>query len=159
MWPEQLISMADACMRVFVFVFVCMNVCGAIHAQQLNVNDDVFMVVFWQSEYSAAFHAIHFSILLTVVFAVHLLLFFLFVGILCACECVRPHMCRLLCHGRTDGRWVCLLGHYKQCIGTDRIVYKCVWLFGWYWLWACANLCVYWPLEILYKDRFTPVPQ
>lgn len=35
---------------------------------------------------------------------------------------------------------VCLLGPYNL-LGTDRIVSMNVWLFGWYWLWACVNIC------------------
>lgn len=93
MWPEQLISMADTCMRLWVSV--CMWVCAAIHARQLNVNDDVFMVVFWQFEYSVLPFTQHcLSIFLAAVavvafaFAVHLLLFFTLRWHLWVCVCL-----------------------------------------------------------------------
>lgn len=84
MWPEQLISMADA--RVYVCVCEMYFYNSAIHAQQPRVNDDVFMVVFWQFEYTMLpLHTHHTSLSLSRSLA-YIYMIYIHDGCYCCCR-------------------------------------------------------------------------
>lgn len=119
---------ADSC-------FMCE--CFALPFMQHWLNDDVFMVPSLWREYNRfAFHTVE-------------IFFYLVVCLLSLCvRSFSVHAAVAI---------ACLLPFVSfgalQSIGTDRIVYKCLIAWCWYWLWACAN--VFWIYSTFNKTRIS----